>query len=188
MSLIPTPYLLLAKIGAVGVLLLGTYLTGHHQGGNAVQADWDRSKAQLLQAQNKLITDHAKEMAELQEKHDADNILVSQQHQEAINELAKKYDSDVAAVKSSGGLRIPRAVCSGPNSAGTETASDSGHNETVAATVELPTELEGRLFSEAKRADEIVEQARACQNWIQKNGFYGFPIPDVAKSQSSPLP
>lgn len=177
MSLIPEPYLLLGKIGAVAALFVGAYATGHHQGENAVQAVWDSSKAQSLQAQNKLISDHAQEIADLQKKHDADNIKVSEDHEQALQTLNAKYDSAVAANHASGGLRVSRSICSGPATTGTETASNGGHNETASASVELPNDVTERLFRLARQADEVTEQARACQNWIVKNGFYGTPLP-----------
>src|ERR1700740_1712057 len=99
---IPPGYLLIAKIGAVGVLLAGVYLTGRHQGENAVQADWDRSKAELIDAQSKLILEHAKQMEELREQQDITNVKVSQDHQEAINAIQTKLDAAIASARING--------------------------------------------------------------------------------------
>lgn len=175
---IPSGYLLIAKIGAVSALLLGVYLTGRHHGETAVQADWDRSKAQFIDAQSNLILQHAREMEDLRKRQLDINFEISQDHQRNLDAIQKKHDADLAAVRAGGGLRVTSAICSGSTSARAEAASNSGHDEDVAGTVQLPDQITIDLFSEAKRADEIVEQARACQDWAKKNGFYGYvPVP-----------
>lgn len=170
--MIPSGYLLLAKIGAVGALLVGVYLTGRHQGENAVQADWDRSKAQFIDAQSSLIAQHAKEIEALRLKQDQTNIQVSQDHQRAIDELQQKHDTDLAAVRAAGGLRVSRSVCSGSTAIAPEAAGDIGHNADLAGTVALPEQVTNNLFSLASDADRVTEIARSCQAWIVKNGFY----------------
>lgn len=168
--MIPSGYLLLAKIGAVGALLLGVYLTGRHQGENAVQADWDRSKAEFIDAQSKLILEHARDMEDLRQKQNAINIEVSQTHQGALDALQKKYDAAVANVRANG-LRIPRSVCN-PVATGTEAASTIGRNGDTTDTVLLPEQTSNDLLSLAAEADRTTEVARSCQAWIIKNGFY----------------
>lgn len=174
MNLIPPQYLLLAKIGVLSAFLIGVYATGHHQGAKGVQSDWDASKAQFIDAQSKLIQEHAKEIEALRQKQDQTNIQVSEDHQKALDEIQKKHDADLAAVRASGGLRLPRSVCN-PAVTRTEAPGDSGHHEDLADTIQLPDTITDNLFSEAKRADEVTEQARACQNWIRMNSLYGIP-------------
>lgn len=172
---IPSGYLLIAKIGAVGALLLGVYLTGRHQGESAVQADWDRSKAQFIDAQSNLILQHAKEMEDLRKRQLDINFEISQDHQRNLDAIQKKHDADLAAVRAGGGLRVTRTICSGPADTGAKATGNGGHDEDVTGTVQLPDQIAIDLFSEAKRADEIVEQARTCQDWAKKNGFYDIP-------------
>lgn len=174
----PAQVLLLAKIGVIGVLIVVLYGFGHHQGAKAVQGRWDASKALFLAAQDKLITDHVKDIEKLMDEQDATNRKVSNDHEDALQRLGEKYDRDIAAVAATGGLRLPSSICSGSVATATETASNSGHHEDFAGTVKLPEETERNLFSEAKRADEIVEQLRTCQSWISGNGFYGVATPD----------
>lgn len=167
----PGQLILLAKIGAVAALILGLYGIGHHNGEKAVQARWDGDKAVRAASQAKLVEDHAKEIERLREEQDTTNRRVSTDHEDALQKLGKKYDRDVAAVAARGGLRISSSICAAATT--TETASNSGHHEDTAGTVQLPDDITNNLFSEAKRADEIVEQARACQAWVHENGFYG---------------
>ncbi len=166
--------LLLGKIALLGVLILAVFMSGHRMGAKGIQADWDAYKVKAIAAQDKRIAENEQHNADVQAMHDAYNVKVATDHEASIVALNKKYDADVAAVRAAGGLRIPRTVCNRVET-GTETASDGGHHEDASATVELPREIEDNLFSEAKRADEIVEHARACQSWIRQNGFFDLP-------------
>jgi hypothetical protein len=167
----PAQLLLLGKISVVGVFVIGLYLTGHHMGAKAVQTDWDHDRATRIAAQDKLIDDNDKQIMQLQTKFNETNVQISIDHENALQAITKKYDADIAAVRATGGLRIPRTVCSAPATT-TQAASDSGHYEAAADSIQLPDSIAANLFSEAKRADEIVEQTRACQSWIRQNGFY----------------
>jgi hypothetical protein len=71
-------------------------------------------------------------------------------------------------------LHLSRAVCN-PTAGQADTAGDERNHEAAAGTVRLPITLENNLFDLADDADEIVEQARACQQWIKQHGFYGEP-------------
>jgi hypothetical protein len=173
----PVQLLWLGKIGAVVAFVVAVYGLGHHHGEQAVQARWDASKVLLIAAQDQMIADHAKDMEKQRLEHEANNIAVSIDHQKALDEIATKNSAALAAVRAAGGLRINRAAVCGPAVATTEAASDSGHHEDPTATVQLPDRITSELFSEARRADEVVEQARACQNWILKQGFYSVPAP-----------
>jgi hypothetical protein len=173
----PAQLLLLAKIGLVGALIVGLYVTGHHQGEKAVQARWDASKVIFEADKAKLVADHDTEIANLRKSQDENNLKVSADHEDALQKLGKKYEDRIAAINAAGGLRVSRSICSGSVATATETTSDSGHNEDLAGTVKLPDEIANNLFSEARRADEIVEQARACQSWIRAQGFYGVSLP-----------
>lgn len=173
----PVQLVWLAKIGAVVAFVVAVYGLGHHQGESSVQARWDASKVLLIAAQDQMIADHAKDMEKQRLEHEASNIAVSVEHQKALDEIATKNSAALAAVRAAGGLRINRAAVCGPAAPATEASSDSGHHEDLTATVQLPDRITSDLFSEARRADEVVEQARACQSWILKQGFYSVPAP-----------
>lgn len=171
----PAQVLLSAKIGAVGLLFLAVFMWGYIDGKNGVQAAWDRDRAKRIEAQAALIEKHDQEIAALRKKQDAVNLKVTDDYQIALQILGKTYDENLASIRASGGLRIPRPAC--PTVATTETASNSGHNEATTGTIALPEEVERRLFDLVKSADETLEQARACQNWIRSQGFYGARFP-----------
>lgn len=172
----PGQILLIAKIGAVGLLIALVFGMGHRVGKNGVQAAWDSDKAQRIAATAALVEEHGKEITALRLKQDAVNLKVSDDHEIALQIMAKTYDERIAAVRASGGLRVTRSICAGPVGTTTETASTGRRDADTAGTVQLPTEIEQNLFSEARRADEIVEQVRSCQNWIRSQGFYGDQI------------
>lgn len=161
----------LVKIGLLGVFLLGAFSSGHRIGKNAVQAAWDSDRAIVATAQAKLIAENAKHNAEVQAEHDADNVRITRNHEQALKIISDQYDIDLAAVRARG-LRIPKTTC-GPGPARTETTSDSGHHEAPTESILLPEKITTDLFELAHDADVVVEQARACQNWISKSGFYG---------------
>ncbi len=175
--MMPGQWLLLLKIGVIGALLVAVFMFGHRTGADAVQSDWDSEKAQLMAEQKKLILEHTREMETLQAKQYAINYKVGEEHEQALQTLGKKYAIEIAAVRASGGLRIPKSACSGSSIAGTETTSNSGSNETASATFALPYAIEAGLFKLAEDADGHLEQLRACQNWIRLNGFYGDQTP-----------
>ena len=161
------------KIGAVAVFLLGVYLWGHHMGAKAVQSDWNVQKTKDEQAQIELVRKHGEEVAAIQKKHDQDNQTTTENYQRAIDENSKKYDAAVAAVRAHG-LRLPASVC--PATGPTETASATSSNAPPTGTIPLPDDIANNLLAEARRADEVTEQARACQSWITLNGFYAPPL------------
>lgn len=169
---IPSGYLLIAKIGAVSALLLGVYLTGRHHGETAVQADWDRSKAQFIDAQSNLILQHAREMEDLRKRQLDINFEISQDHQRNLDAIQKKHDADLAAVRASGGLRVTRTICSGPADTGAKATGNGGHDADASTTVALPEQTSNDLLNFATEADRVTEIARSCQSWIIKNGFY----------------
>lgn len=172
-----TPYLWALKIGAVGVFLILVFAAGHRSGAKAVQRDWDASTLKFTQEQNRLLQENAQKVADLVEKQKETNLAVTQDHERALLEIRTKYDADIAAVRATGGLRLPRSICTGSVATGAQAASPGERDAADSGTVKLPDQVETNLFSEARRADEIVEQLRSCQNWIRSNQFYGGPIP-----------
>ena len=164
-----TPWLWIAKIGAVGVFLLLVFGSGYRNGEKAVQGRWDASTLKIAQDQTKLLQEHAQKVADLVEKQRETNLTVSQDHEKALNEIRQKYDADLAAARA-GGLRLPRSIC--PAATGSQTASAGGNHEDAAGTIPLSATITDDLFDFARQADEITEQARECQSWIRKNNFY----------------
>lgn len=112
-------------------------------------------------------------------------------HAKAITALKSQIAVLRARMRAAGGLRVPRSICSAPNPAGspgvspgTATPSNGINDAWIAASVELPAELERRLRSRAEAADAIVEDYRATQAWIRAHGFYGPVTPPAVNSVS----
>ncbi len=172
---LPSGYALIAKIGAVALLIGLAYVRGQSDGKIAEQADLERLRADSYKKSVEVLESHAKEVQRITLEQNANNVQVTNEHEAALSAIAKKYNADIATVRANGGLRLPRSVCTSSITAITETTGTSGHYEDVAGTVQLPDAITVDLFSEAKRADEMTEQLRAAQAWIIKNGFYNVP-------------
>lgn len=168
MNLIPLPYRILAGI----VLLLAFGAGCMNVGIKWERADWLEKEAARQQNEKDAILDRVAENERIQRENDAKNRAISADYENRLAVLRKASAADRAAVNAAGGLRVPRSICDSP-AAGTETAGDRGRDETLTGTIRLPEQVEGDLWAFADDADEIVEQARACQQWILKHGFYG---------------
>lgn len=169
-----TPWLGVAKWCAVVVFLWLVFSAGHRAGEKAVQADWDASTLKIAQDQNRMLQENAQKVADLVERQKKTNLTVSQDHERALLEIRTKYDADIASARVSG-LRLPRSVCS--SATGAQATGPSGLDAEASSAVVLPEQTSRDLFDFARQADEVTETARACQNWIRANRFYGDPIP-----------
>lgn len=162
--MIPSPYLLLAKIGLIGVLLAGVFGYGHYVGSSGVQSRWDSEKAQTTLAIAKLKEDHAAENAKVQQDNELRSINAEKKHEQDLDALNQKY---LAA--SNSGLRIPSTAC---NSVAPPTSAQGSSDTNEASTIRLPPETERRLFDLAKSADQTSLQLLALQQWIIDSGLY----------------
>lgn len=168
---------IIATLAALVALIaagVGIHVHGVGQGKKIERAEWQDKEIQRQQAQNKLLLRHAEDMARTQLENDVKNRKVSNDYEQKLDNLRKLGAADRAAVDLAGGLRVSRAICDG-FAADAKTASAIFGHEALARTVRLPLETEDDLWRLADDADEIVEQARACQNWIKQHGFYGEP-------------
>lgn len=108
------------------------------------------------------------------------NFQVETDHAKAVTALKSQIAALRARERAAGGLRVPRSICAAPNPAGSPgvpagsaTPSNGINDAWIAASVELPAELERHLRAKFDEADSIVEDYRATQDWIRKHGFYG---------------
>lgn len=89
LSMIPTPYRLMALAVAFLFACLGSYVVGRSHGGDAIQAKWDKAKAVQLQAAlNAEQAVRAKEQSMNQKVQEAQNAAI---------EREKKLRADYAA-------------------------------------------------------------------------------------------
>jgi len=165
--------LVLATIGA-GFLI---YRAGAHAGQLEERNEWQNlEEARRLGALD-LAMAHSREITELQKKYNTINRTLEENYETEIANLHRDRDADRAAADRAGGLRIAAPACpTGGAGTGTEAAGVGQRDETPAATVRLPQQIEDDLWAAANLADEVTETARACQAWIRANGFYG-PVP-----------
>lgn len=164
----------------IGVLLvIGiVFGYGHHLGVQGVQAKWDHNKLEVAQAAATyaaaVTAANEKHVAEVTAANNRNSLEVSHEHQNVVAQLNDQLVR-ARANQRAGGLRIPRSVCAttanGP--AGPEAAGAVGRDDGIAGTVALPDRTAGDLLLLADEADRVTEVARACQNWVRKNGFYG---------------
>jgi hypothetical protein len=59
---------------------------------------------------------------------------------------------------------------------------DSGSNADIASAWIIPEEYQRNLWAEAERAEQVTEQARACQKWIRAQGFYPEAVTTTEKA------
>lgn len=156
----------LVALMAAGV---GIHMHGVSQGKKLERADWQAKELVRQQDEKDAILDRIADNERVQRDNDAKNRKVSDDYENRMAVLRKSRDAARAArdANPADGLRIDRAAGQA------ETAGDRRRDEAAAAYVLIPAETERRLFDLADDADEIVEQARACQNWIKTHGFYG---------------
>jgi len=166
---------LIVGLGALLLIVLvgfGIHAHGFHRGETVERAGWLKKEVDRKDAIAELVRKHAEHDAALILEFNLKNVKVSDDHEKELAQVRADAAADRAAADRAGGLRIPRAICD-RSAAATETAGTGGRDETAAATVQLPREVEDGLWNLASAADEVTSQARACQSWIRANGFYG---------------
>lgn len=154
---------------------LDTALDAAKEDGRTIErAVWTEKERLRSEAEKLALVNHQETLNLIRKANDARNIQLANDHEQALATVRKAAAADDISLLDAGGLRVPRSICDAIGT-GAETSSDGDHDAYLAATVQLPHETEQFLKSEADRADEIVETARECQNWVRAQGFYGDP-------------
>lgn len=162
------------------IALAGAFVIGMGVGRGYERAEWLDKEVTRQQAETEAIAARTAENERTRLEQEATTRRIADAYETEIAELRRAAAADRAAVNRAGGLRVPRAVCDPP--AGTTEATGAGQrDEALAGTVRLPREVEDGLWSLADEADEVTEQARACQAWISQQGFYGESPQDEKK-------
>ena len=165
---------LLVAIVMLTLTAFFSYRFGLDIGETKEKEQWTAREKKFSDAELLLRKEHSKEMAELTRTHQQTNRKNTHDHETIL----EKVHTDLAAARAEsrrlGGLRIPVSTPSCRDARALAEASSTGQrDEEVATTVALPERIEADLWTVVGLADEIVEQARACQAWIVDNGFYG---------------
>lgn len=162
------PYVIIGGL----VLLIGAWFGGSYTGAKVERATWQKKEIALMAAYardlEKEITNRDRE----RQFNEAKARKASENHEKALTKLKSEYTADLAALRSAGGLRIPKRWCPPAASPGIA-AGTSGPDESASATEALPERTQEGLFSMTEEADQLAERLRALQNWIRDNGLYG---------------
>lgn len=166
-NLIPKPYLILGLVVILASSHFGALMFGRNIANNAAKARLQKeTQAKLVQMQS-LMTENLRlsnEVRAEESAHASKLALVSQTYQEQLQNVRLEKDKFISSVRAGTiKLHIPRSARPDGNypALGQITASASRCN--APAESELPRDVTEFLYSEAGRADEIVNQLQACQ-------------------------
>ena len=159
------------KILAMLIVQIGLLMFVYYKGSQATQAKWDA--AELMQKENeiKLIHQNEQKNIEIAKKQSEINLKVAKNAKNRL-ELLDKIGSATRNSNSIGDrLCNPKhSTCSSPMPS--DSTSNGRNDEKLTGNRQLSNEFEEKLWEEAKRADELVEQLREAQDWIRQNNFY----------------
>lgn len=158
------PWLILGAIVAAIALATGSFVGG---------AKYEKGQ----QARRDMAIEQGKTRAVLRAM---ENNTAEQLANEAkARKASKDHASELSAIRaeferaSTGGLRITADACRSLAPATAEAASTSRPDAATTGSIALPAAVEWRLRELAREADETLAIARALQEWIIANGFYG---------------
>lgn len=163
---------LVVGIVFIVLLCLGAYRWGYGNGEDTLQAEWDKDRAALLAANDRLIEKHAREIVQTVAFYNKTNLDNTVKHETALKEVTDALAAARAESRRLGGLRIPAPACQS-TAADAQTTGTGERNAGTTTTIALPEPIEDGLWSIVGHADQVTEQLRSCQGWIKANGFYG---------------
>lgn len=171
-KLIPKPYLILAIAIALAVSHAAAGYAGWKIRDNSARAAMQKeTEVRLFQAQqmNAEINRLHNEARAVEAEHAARLHSFSQTYQERLQNVRDQKDKFIADVRAGViSLRIP-PTSSRANISATGEVVVSASGCDAAARAELPSEVVEFLWSEASRADEVVEQLTACQAIVNED-------------------
>lgn len=163
-NLIPKPYLILGIVLILATSHLGALMFGRNMANNAHKAQLQKeTEAKLVQMQ-KLMTENLRlsnEIRATESAHATKLASFSKAYQEELKNVKTEKDKFISSVRAGTiKLHIPKSASSDtPIAQVNATASRCDGS----AESELPRDVAEFLYSEASRADEIVNQLQACQ-------------------------
>jgi hypothetical protein len=169
-KLIPKPYLILGLVVILASTHFGALMFGRNMANNAAKARLQKeTEAKLVQMQS-LMTENLRLSNEVRAKeaeHANKLASFSQAYQEQLQNVRLEKDKFVAGVRA-GNIRLyipqPARPAGDYPTLGQITATASRCD--APAEGELPRDVTEFLYSEAGRADEIVNQLQACQEVV----------------------
>ncbi len=164
----PNPYVILGIVGLWFASLFGVGAWQHSAGVNTERLAWTQRDYKALASANLLIKKLQDDADRKDSKHENDLALVSKNYQEKLkNEEANKSKFIADVRNGSIVLRQPMSkVSSGNTSSKTEPSAGGCDGQ---AGAELQANVSEFLYSEADRANKVVEQLTACQQIVIKD-------------------
>lgn len=171
MSLTSKVIAALVLAGLMAAALFAAYTRGHINGVNAERVV-NQEKEIARKAAEAAAQEQRREENRMAEAAQSLRVAQLEKANEKVNAALRARSADLDAIDAAaGGLRVTRAVCDGLGMP--EASASAGSNDArLAGTVQLPAEVERFLRAEADRADEIVEQARIAQRWVEGERLY----------------
>lgn len=153
------------------VIAVAVYTGGYFIGSRVEASHWQKKALQQEEQQKQVLLDHQKLVTALTNEYQENIYKAEKEKEHAIKTLKFDYDNAVKRINSANGLRVTASICSEVG-ASTVAKGSSKSDAGTAGTVKLPDEITDNLLSEARRADEIVENYRALQHWVIYQGLY----------------
>lgn len=177
-----SPYTIIAGLVLSMCLTAGGYWKGYTDRGNSDMASTGKTEKVAAATTLTAVLDRQATNTATAAADTAKNIQGSIDHEKANTTIQSDLYSLRAAVAAAGGLRLTGIAIAGPwPGLSTAPDSDGRHHDPAACTVELSEADSSDIWAEAERAEKIVEQLRAAENWIKAHGFYPDPPPTIAK-------
>lgn len=163
-NLIPRPWLIIGLIVILATSHLGALMFGRNMANNAAKARLQKeTEAKLVQMQA-LMTENLRlsnEVRAIESAHASKLASFSQTYQEQLQNVRFEKDKFISSVRAGTvKLHIPKSA-SAYTTLGQVNVTASRCDASTES--ELPRDVTEFLYSEASRADEIVNQLTACQ-------------------------
>lgn len=180
--MMPNPWIILALTLAWFSSLAAVGHWQHGAGEVAERVIWQGKQTKELVATNSEITRLQKSVTDNKKISDASAFEISKHYQVELENVSTEKAKFIAGVRNGSiVLRQPRSVPSAPTEGAARESgtSSSGCDETSGS--ELQEETSEFLYTEASRADEIVEQLQACQDLLVSDRLLCKIVADVVE-------
>ena len=158
------PWVMLAAVLALLAAVGGSFVFGHKVGSDAVTVKWQKQAADVQRAQaDALAAAHAGVITA--ERRAAEQLAAaSARYQVALKE--KEDEKQLAVARAAArGLWVDTVDTCGGEAGNSEAPAPAGGRDGSARS-RLSEEAAGFLIGEASRADQVVEQLKACQGVV----------------------
>lgn len=157
----PNPWMILGALA----FAIAAYFYGHHEGGNAVTAQWEVEKSQANQQAAQALQESNARALEAERALAKKQVKVEKIYVEKTREVEVVRDQLVDVART-GGLFIDAACSNGSGQlSGAATGGGGNHGREKAR---LSNEAAEALVAIAADADKVVQQLTACQSILNE--------------------